>query len=487
MATIFDYFGSDIQICADVLDGIVSKIETDAAASLKRKRAPEEEEDRCVNGSRRGDDRVEVQEQHCKVCDDDTGVVGTDDGIYCARIEGRCIEPFCGPMQERVPLKYVRHVVTKDEVTRKRRKNDGDACSLYHGKVIKYDLMPGRYFVRPYTTKSGGSLAEVYERIKTGAGDVFETTTSANKTKIIGLGTGERICLMLKDGTRKKIMKSHCVLSACWPDAPPNETVDHIANEHEVYTNAFWNLEWVTRAENSKRAHMNSSQRYKESRKKSAKSRGKVVIRIRINPETKTTEEVRFESTHDAARNTEGACHGSISLVANGKRKTCGGYEWRFEKYTHRRYPGRVRIVKKFPGDFSAEHQQIILTASNGGVIPKAVSNFAEILTRYEKWTTGRTNSRKSETMRFYGNVNVACWVFLFFHVDEWKSSLQINHKDGDETDVGRFHTDTHLDDGTYSNCEWTLYQGTQSQNMQDKVLRQRRLKRKPTTAEIEI
>jgi hypothetical protein len=36
MATIFDYFGSDIQICADVLDGIVSKIETDAAASLKR-------------------------------------------------------------------------------------------------------------------------------------------------------------------------------------------------------------------------------------------------------------------------------------------------------------------------------------------------------------------------------------------------------------------------------------------------------------------
>jgi len=30
----FDYFGSDIQICADVLDGIVSKIET--AAALKR-------------------------------------------------------------------------------------------------------------------------------------------------------------------------------------------------------------------------------------------------------------------------------------------------------------------------------------------------------------------------------------------------------------------------------------------------------------------
>jgi len=420
-------------------------------------------------------------EQHCEVCDDDTGVVGTDDGIYCARIEGRCKGPFCGPMQERVPLKYVRHVVTKDEVTRKRRKNDGDAGSLYPGKVIKNKLMPGRYFVRPYTTKSGGSLAEVYERIKTRAGGVFETTTSANKTKIIGLGTGERIYLMLKDGTQKLFRKSHCVLSACWPDAPPNETVDHIANEHEVYTNAFWNLEWVTRAENSKRAHMNSSQRYKESRKKSAKSRGKVVIRIRINPETKTTEEVRFESTHDAARNTEGACHGSISLVANGKRKTCGGYEWRFEKYTHRRYPGRVRIVKKFPGDFSAEHQQIILTASNGGVIPKAVSNFAEILTRYEKWTTGRTNSRKSETMRFYAGVNVACWVFLFFHVDEWKSSLQINHKDGDETDVDRFHKDTHLDDGTYSNCEWTLYQGTQSQNMQDKVLRQRRLKRKPT------
>ena len=72
----FDHFGSDIQICTDVLDGIVSKIETDAAASLKRKRVPEEE-DRCVNGSRRGsnskscdyrrdDDRVEVKSSQVK-------------------------------------------------------------------------------------------------------------------------------------------------------------------------------------------------------------------------------------------------------------------------------------------------------------------------------------------------------------------------------------------------------------------------------------
>ena len=98
-------------------------------------------------------------------------------------------------------------------------------------------------------------------------------------------------------------------------------TPEHVCNHKERNSSNSTpdNLEWCTRAENSQ--HANTLPR-----KCNAGSRSKPVRARRVDTEE---EWVEFESTRAAARKL-GLDQRAISAVANGTRKSTGGYEFDF-------------------------------------------------------------------------------------------------------------------------------------------------------------
>ena len=116
-------------------------------------------------------------------------------------------------------------------------------------------------------------------------------------------------------GGRRKPMVSHCVLYA-FRGPPPSSThtADHIDPGRKL-DDSLRNLRWATKSQQAKN-------------RRPAERNAQRIRVIQRNPET--GEETLHLSMHHAAKDT-GIGVGSICLTANGKQKTAGGFEWRFD------------------------------------------------------------------------------------------------------------------------------------------------------------
>ena len=110
---------------------------------------------------------------------------------------------------------------------------------------------------------------------------------------------------------RRKVLLHRLVAFAFIENDNPIEKVEVNHIDENRHNNAASNLEWCTREYN-----LNYGTRLEKMRKMSKK-----VFCIELNQ--------IFESMHEVERQL-GLANESISRCCNGKRKTCGGYHWRF-------------------------------------------------------------------------------------------------------------------------------------------------------------
>ena len=124
-----------------------------------------------------------------------------------------------------------------------------------------------------------------------------------------------------KDG--RKYLSVHRLVAKAFIKNPENKP--QVNHKDEVKTNnCVDNLEWMTAKENC-----NYGTRNERAGKASGKARSKPVIQY-----TKDGELVKvWSSTYEVERQ-RGFSHNSISLVARGIRKTCGGFVWKYVENT---------------------------------------------------------------------------------------------------------------------------------------------------------
>lgn len=128
-------------------------------------------------------------------------------------------------------------------------------------------------------------------------------------------GNGYLQVILRKDGHRKQPLVHRLVADAFIPNPNNLETVNH---KDEVKTNnAATNLEWMSQKDNIN---------YGTRNKRVGEALSKQVQML-----DKQTGELlaTFPSTHEAGRVT-GINQSHISACCNGKRKSAGGYKWRY-------------------------------------------------------------------------------------------------------------------------------------------------------------
>lgn len=97
------------------------------------------------------------------------------------------------------------------------------------------------------------------------------------------------------------------------------DTVDHI--DGNTKNNVASNLEWITQAEQNRRAHALNA-----SRKSSAPKQSKPILGKKAGSDD---EWVRYDSACDAARKLS-LDKDNLSQCLKGKLRTCGGYVWKY-------------------------------------------------------------------------------------------------------------------------------------------------------------
>ena len=129
---------------------------------------------------------------------------------------------------------------------------------------------------------------------------------------------GRPVVHICKDGKRKTVFVHRLIAEAFIPNPEGKAEVNHINGIKD--DNRVENLEWVTRSENmlhAEKTGLHSMEKASEAhRKKVCQIADRVVIRV-------------YDSVAEAEAST-GIYHGNISLAANGKRGSAGGFEWRY-------------------------------------------------------------------------------------------------------------------------------------------------------------
>lgn len=134
-----------------------------------------------------------------------------------------------------------------------------------------------------------------------------------------------------KDGVRKTFCMQRLVATAFIPNPENKPQVDHIdGNKHN---NCVENLRWVTAAENCanplwvEHSKNISDETRRKMSEKSYRSHNKPIIQYNLNGEMVGI----FDSTAIASR-FYGINRAHICQVLKNKRKTAGGYVWRYKK-----------------------------------------------------------------------------------------------------------------------------------------------------------
>ena len=133
------------------------------------------------------------------------------------------------------------------------------------------------------------------------------------------------------NGVRKDRYVHRLVALAFLPNPNNLKYVNHI--DHNIHNNHVENLEWCTSSENARHSYEKGrrTEEYKTIRKettlKMIEATKKAVIQYDLNMKQLNI----FESGAEAERRTGVNARG-ISFVCRGKRKTAGGYIWRFQE-----------------------------------------------------------------------------------------------------------------------------------------------------------
>lgn len=128
-------------------------------------------------------------------------------------------------------------------------------------------------------------------------------------------GCGYLRVMLCKDGQRKMLLVHRLVAEAFIPNPNNLKTVNHKDENKE--NNTVSNLEWMT---------MRDNLNYGTHNKRVAEAHSKQVQMFDKSTGNLLT---TFSSAHEAKRVT-GISQGNICACCNGKRKSAGGYNWRF-------------------------------------------------------------------------------------------------------------------------------------------------------------
>lgn len=152
---------------------------------------------------------------------------------------------------------------------------------------------------------------DYYEVSKDGV--IFSKITMRVRKQVINAKNGYAYVVLCNPSKKiKKTKPVHRIVAEAWLPDEKNECINH-KNENKL-DNRVSNLEWCSKAYNN--TYNGKAQRCCK----------RVVMCDRNTHEAIQV----FESARAAEKHTD-ANYKNISAVCHGKRKTAGGYEWRFE------------------------------------------------------------------------------------------------------------------------------------------------------------
>jgi len=319
--------------------------------------------------------------------------------------------------------------------------------------------------------------------------------SSAKNTREWGSAKGEKLKCICKKGddgsfSYVQIKKFHLIFSAICPNIYI-DTIDHIDGNH--CNNSIFNLDNVTISMNTKRMHKSE-----KGNQRSIKSGNTLSRAIWMLDDDKNKVQ-KFKSTVAVGEYIRSkqlsyskyVSSGIVKAIKKGQKRY--GYYWCYDciNPTREATVAKHPLIIKYYEQLSKRRKEQISKKLSGNIhghrTPKAVTNYGEIKTMNNIWTTGNLCNRRSTASKYVGLRAVHVWVMLYFHdndddIDKYlQGELEILHKDGDKNDESKYHYYTHEDSDDnkpYTNALFTLRFGTRQDNAQDLSAKIKRLKK---------
>ena len=174
-----------------------------------------------------------------------------------------------------------------------------------------------------YQVSSSGVIKSLFRLVNGKNGGMRPVSERILKQKITVYGYRE---VALCENRAYTYLKVHRLVAMAFIPNPENKPeVNH--KDGNKLNNNFSNLEWCTSSENSIHSYANGLQKPTWLNKKGKDNFfSKPILQLDLNGNVIS----RFECTREAGL-IIGGCGSHISACANGKRKTAGGFKWKYE------------------------------------------------------------------------------------------------------------------------------------------------------------